>query len=290
MVYTAECGGEVKLFMKVLDSEFAKEFIKLADDGWKHGFHERNGGNLSYRVKPEEVDEVKEDLDYTRDFTDIGTSVPKLSGEYFMVTGSGKYFSNVKSKPDENCCLIEIDSTGTKYRIVWGLTKGGRPTSELPSHLMAHEVKKVATNGKSRIINHCHPVNVIALTFVLPLDDKSFTRALWESMTECPIIFGDGVGVIPWMVPGGMDIAVETSKKMQKYNVVVWAHHGIFCSGTTFDEVFGLALTVEKSAEIYVKVASMSQTKLNTITNENFKQLCSLATDLGATISPEFLD
>ena len=62
MVCTAECGGEVKLLMKVLDSEFAKDFIKLADDGWKHGFHERNGGNLSYRIKPEEVDEVKEDL------------------------------------------------------------------------------------------------------------------------------------------------------------------------------------------------------------------------------------
>ena len=28
----------------------------MANDGWEQGWHERNGGNLSYRVKPEEVE------------------------------------------------------------------------------------------------------------------------------------------------------------------------------------------------------------------------------------------
>ena len=45
--------------------------------------------------------------------------------------------------------------------------------------------------------------DTIALTLVLPLDDKVFTRELWESATECPVVFPDGVGVVPWMVPGG---------------------------------------------------------------------------------------
>ena len=47
--------------------------------------------------------------------------------------------------------------------------------------------------------------DTIALTFVLPLDDKVFTRELWESATECPVVFPDGVGVGPWMVPGGRE-------------------------------------------------------------------------------------
>lgn len=33
--------------MKVLESEFAKGFIRMADDGWQLRYHERNGGNLS---------------------------------------------------------------------------------------------------------------------------------------------------------------------------------------------------------------------------------------------------
>ena len=38
--------------MKILDSKFMKGFIKMADDGFQQGWHERNGGNLSYRLKP----------------------------------------------------------------------------------------------------------------------------------------------------------------------------------------------------------------------------------------------
>ena len=57
---------------------------------------------------------------------------------------------------------------------------------------------------------------VIALTLVLPLDDKVFTRKLWESATECPVVFPDGVGVVPWMVPGGREIAVKTAELMKK--------------------------------------------------------------------------
>lgn len=147
------------------------------NDGWEQGWHERNGGNLSYRIRPEEVEAVKEDFE-PKEWQPIGTSVPKLAKEYFLVTGSGKYFRNVIIKPEDSICIIELDEKGENYRIVWGLVNGGRPTSELPSHLMNHEVKMIATGGKHRVIYHAHTTNIIALTFVLPLEDKVFTREL----------------------------------------------------------------------------------------------------------------
>ena len=220
--------------MKFIDAEFVKGFIRMANDGWEQGWHERNGGNLSYRIRPEEVEAVKEDFE-PKEWQPIGTSVPKLAKEYFLVTGSGKYFRNVIIKPEDSICIIELDEKGENYRIVWGLVNGGRPTSELPSHLMNHEVKMIATGGKHRVIYHAHTTNIIALTFVLPLEDKVFTRELWEMATECPVVFPEGVGVVPWMVPGGRDIAVATSKLMKKYNLAIWAHHGMFVSGEDFD-------------------------------------------------------
>ena len=57
--------------------------------------------------------------------------------------------------------------------------------------------------------------DTIALTLVLPLDDKVFTRELWESATECPVVFPDGVGVVPWMVPGVRVIEVKTAELMK---------------------------------------------------------------------------
>ena len=258
--------------MQFLDAEFVQGFIRMANDGWEQGWHERNGGNLSYRVKPKEAESVKENFE-AGEWREIGTSVPKLSGEYFLVTGSGKYFRNVILKPEDSLCMIELDEKGENYRIVWGLVNGGKPTSELPSHLMNHEVKKELTQGRYRVIYHAHPANVIALTFVLPLKDEVFTRELWEMATECPVVFPDGIGVVPWMVPGGREIAVETSKLMKSYDVAVWAHHGMFAAGEDFDLTFGLMHTVEKAAEILVKMLSMRPHKLQTIEPEDFRNL-----------------
>lgn len=272
--------------MNILEQEFIKGFIRMCSDGFEQGWHERNGGNLTYRMKDEEVKYVQSVFSYQRGWEDIGTEVPELANEYFLVTGSGKYFRNVELDPEANIGIVEIDETGTKYRVVWGLIHEAVPTSELPTHLMNHAIKKVVTDEQHRVIYHCHTTNVIALTFVLPLKDEIFTRELWEMATECPVVFPAGVGVVPWMVPGGREIAVATSKLMKDYDVAIWAHHGIFCSGSDFDATFGLAHTVEKSAEILVKMLSMSPKKLQTIqTNE----LRSLADAFHVTLPEKFL-
>jgi rhamnulose-1-phosphate aldolase len=272
--------------MKIVEAEFVKGFIRMCNDGWEQGWHERNGGNLSYRIKPEEVEEIKSALCMDGEWKEIGTSVPDLAGEFFLVTGSGKYFRNVILKPEDNICIIEVDEKGENYRICWGLEHGGRPTSELPSHLMNHEVKKRVSGGTYRVIYHAHPTNVIALTFVLPLEDEVFTRELWEMATECPVVFPDGIGVVDWMVPGGREIAVETSKLMEEYDVAVWAHHGMFCAGEDFDLTFGLMHTVEKSAEILTKVLAMTPTKRQTISPQNFRDL---AKDFHVELPEKFL-
>ena len=52
-----------------------------------------------------------------------------------------------------------------------------------------------ATNGASRALYHAHPTNIVALTQVLPLDDRTFTRALWTSFSESMVAFPQGIGV-----------------------------------------------------------------------------------------------
>ncbi len=272
--------------MKITDAKFMQGYIRMANDGWEQGWHERNGGNLTYRMKKEEVEEVKSFLSMDGEWKEIGTSVPKLAKEFFLVTGSGKYFRNVILDPENTIAIIEIDQAGENYRICWGLECGGRPTSELPSHLMNHEVKMVQTNGAHRVIYHAHPANTIALTFILPLDDATFTRELWEMATECPVVFPAGVGIVPWMVPGGREIAVATSELMKKYDVAIWAHHGMFCSGEDFDLTFGLMHTVEKSAEILIKVRSVQPDKRQTISAKNFR---ALAADFNVTLMEDAL-
>ena len=273
--------------MGVLDITAIQGFIKMCNDGWLQGWHERNGGSLTCRIRPEEVTELKPFFTYEKPWVNMGVRAQNMTGEYFIATGSGKFLRNVILEPQNNICIVEINEAGDSYRIVWGLEQGGKPTSEFPSHFMNHSVRAAATNGEYRVIYHAHTPSLIALTYILPLDARSFTRALWQSATECPVVFPGGVGVVPWMVPGGAEIALATSELMKKYDAAVWAHHGLFVSGPDFDITFGLMHTIEKAADIYVRILSCGQGIRQTITDENLK---AIAREFGVTLNPEFID
>ncbi len=269
----------------MVNSNVIKSFARMCNDGWEQGWHERNGGNLSYRMTKTEVLDCIGDFDRKAEYKPLGVEVPNLAGEHFVVTGSGKYMRNIKENPEENLCVVQIDPTGTMYRVVWGLTKGGSPTSELASHMLNHSVKAELTEGECRVMYHAHPANTVAMTYVLPVSDRAISRALWQSETESVMVFPRGVGVVDCKVPGSKALAVASSEKMRLYDAVVWTHHGLFCSGKSFDETFGLMHTVEKAAEIYVKVHSMGTPK-QTISD---KVLMDIAAAFGLDINEEFL-
>lgn len=272
--------------MNITDIKIVQDFIRMCNDGWLQGWHERNGGNLTYRMKADEVEKCRRFFREPGEWVEMGVCGQNLAGEYFITTGSGKFFRNVILYPEHSIGIVEINDKGTAWRIVWELEGGARPTSEFPSHFMNHSVRTEATDGECRVIYHAHTPNLIAMTYTLPLTDKAFTRALWQSATECPVVFPDGVGVVPWMVPGGADIALATSKLMKKYDAAVWVHHGLFCSGPDFDITFGLMHTIEKAAQIYNLVQS-SGTVIQTITDDN---LLAIAKDFGVALNEEFLN
>jgi rhamnulose-1-phosphate aldolase len=237
-------------------SWFVLAMIKAATDMWQKGWDERNGGNISLRLLPGDLDPYKEQLRQCEQVA-LGETVAVLAGQCFLVTGSGKYFRHVQLDPEESLGVIRICEGGGHYEVLWGFRGGGVPTSELSAHLKSHEVRQRATSGASRVIMHCHATNLIALTYVLPLDTAVITRALWEGSTECLVVFPEGVGILQWMVPGTTKIGAATAHSMELYPLTLWPFHGVFGAGATLDEAFGLIDTAEKAAEVLVKVLSM---------------------------------
>lgn len=270
----------------ILTSWFVQGMVKATTDMWLKGWDERNGGNVSLRLTPEDVAPYLGEFAPQPRTEALTESVPDLADTYFLVTGSGKFFRNVQLSPSDNLVLLQVNGAGDGYSILWGLTAGGLPTSELASHFQSHVVRKEVTTGSGRVIMHCHATNLIALSFVLKLDSAHFTRELWEGSTECLVVFPDGVGIVPWMVPGTDGIGNATSEQMRAHSLVLWPFHGIFATGPTLDDAFGLIDTAEKSAEIMVKVRAMGGKK-QTISRE---ELIALGRRFGVTPMAAALD
>ncbi|YCA45879.1 rhamnulose-1-phosphate aldolase [Bacillus sp. JZ8] len=254
----------------ILKAPFLQEMTKTTANLYRLGWDERNGGNISYLLDEEEV------ATYLN-INDIKRTVPMifdgsaLAGKYFIVTGSGKYFKNVIDNPAENLGIIRITEDGRSLDILWGLEDGGVPTSELPSHLMSH-IERLKVDPDHRVIMHCHATNLIGMTFTHSLDENAFTKTLWQMCTECIVVFPEGIGIIPWMVPGTDSIGEATAEKMKDVRSVIWPHHGVFGAGTTMDETFGLIETAEKAAEVYTIVCAQGGIK-QTITDQQLQDL-----------------
>lgn len=239
---------------EIIKAPFMMELMGLTYDMWYLGWDERNGGNVSYLLKEEEVVPYLDVTEVIRTIS-LEFQVPELANTYFLVTGSGKYFRNIKRHPEECLGLIRVNHDGTMIELLWGLSDGGNPTSELPAHFMSHIIR-LQQDPDHRVIMHTHTTHLIAMTFTHELDEKRFTKSLWKMCTECIVVFPEGVGILPWMIPGTDLIGEKTAKKMKDYQLVVWPHHGIFGAGNSLDDAFGLIETAEKAAQIYMLINS----------------------------------
>lgn len=270
--------------MDLLNAPYVKDFIRMCQDAFDRGWHEINGGNLSYRIQGKETQASRDAFDHGGPWKSLDISAPGLAGEYVLITGTGKMFHNVKRRPLESIGIVQIDETGSRFRVVWGLIDGAGPTVELPVHLKLLEVKKHTTGA--RVVYHNHASNIIVLTFLLPLKTEIITRELWETITECIIVFPQGVGVVPWMNTGGAEAALKTAALAEKQNVILWAHHGMFCCGKGFDEAFGLAHLMDKAADIWLKIHSAAPGRRQTITADNFRELVE---QIGLAVDEKYL-
>lgn len=253
----------------IMNAPFLREMIHTTTNMYRLGWDERNGGNISLMLDEAEVAPYL-DVNTVLRTIPTGFEAPELAGKYFLVTGTGKYFKNVEIDPAANLGLIRIGQDGKTAELLWGYTDGGRFTSELPAHLMSH-VERLKVDPEHRVVMHCHPANLLAMTYVHELDERAFTRTLWQMCTECIVVFPDGVNVLPWMLCGTNEIGEATAQKMRTARLVVWAQHGIYGAGRDMDETFGLIETAEKAAEIYMKIARLPI--LNTITDEQLHLL-----------------
>ena len=262
----------------VLTAPFVREMCKTASNMYRLGWDERNGGNISYLLKNDEVAEYLDLKKVIRTIPLMGVNevdfdASPLEGKIFIVTGTGKYFKNVEDDPETNLGIVRIGKAGKEVELLWGFKDGGRPTSEFPAHMMSH-MARLSVDPENRVVMHSHPTNTLAMNFVHELDEKKFTHTLWEMCTECIVVFPEGVGVLPWMLCGTTEIGVATAKKMKEFRLVVWAMHGIYGAGKTLDETFGLIETVEKAAQIYMLTAHLP--RVNTIKDEDMLKLLEL--------------
>lgn len=213
---------------------------------WEKGWAERNAGNISVRVTGwMDEDAIPFDGEQISE-----SGYRDLAGEAFLFTGTGTRMRDIARRPELGLCQIQFAPDGLSYRRK-DCRKGLSPTSELPTHLSLHAML-LKEKPSIRAVVHTHCTELIALTQLKEFtSQEEINRHLWSMHPETMMFVPEGVGFVPYQLPGTDSIAEKSVEALRDHSVVVWEKHGVIATGRTVNEAFDTIDLLAKSAKIY---------------------------------------
>ncbi|MDR0940388.1 MAG: rhamnulose-1-phosphate aldolase [Mediterranea sp.] len=221
---------------------------------WQKGWAERNGGNITVNIT-EFVDDEMRRLPPLDGAKPIGATLPHLRGCYFYCKGTNKRMRDVARWPMANGSIIRITDDCAGYVII--ADQPVAPTSELPSHLSVHNYL-ISRGSPYKASLHTHPIELIAMTHTPKFLEKDVaTNLLWSMIPETKAFCPRGLGIIPYKLPGSVEMAEATISELADYDVVMWEKHGVFAVDTDVMQAFDQVDVLNKSAQIYIAARGM---------------------------------
>ncbi len=155
-------------------------------------------------------------------------SVPELAGDSFLVTGSGRRLREILDDPEGNlgCLVVQPDGT-TGLLLTSPRRRFGRLTSEFNSHLAVH-YDRLRAGAKLHAVVHAQPPHLTYLSHIAAYQDEPFlNRHLLRWQPETIIQMPEGMGVLPFLVPGSMQLVEATRAALEQHQLAVWSRHGV---------------------------------------------------------------
>lgn len=231
---------------KIID-DISRVGIYFWDRGWAGG----NAGNIS--VNLEDFTEMKDCI--TCSSRELKSEYPYLANKVFLVTASGRRMRDIGNFPEENLCIVKMNSSGKSYEVLWGCRTGRFPTSEFEAHLGAYNIREEMGKPVS-VIMHTQPLDMIALSLIHEYQStEKFSELLWRMQPETIINIPEGIAFLEYDLPGSSGLAVKTIKAFKDgYRLAVWANHGVIAIGNEIDEVLDLIDHGNSSSAIALKL------------------------------------
>ncbi len=227
-------------------SKIYAEISEVASLLQASGWAEKNAGNFSIRIDRNSFDYNKELI---TEHQNLQKQTPEIANMVFLVSGKGKRMRDIAKAPEENTIIIIISNDGKSFS--FSHDEDIIPTSELITHLEIHNMI-AARNSSEKVVIHSHVTELIALTHIKKYcNQENLNNLLWQMHPETSMFIPQGVGFVPFALPGSTEIASSTINKLRNHQIAIWEKHGVFSIADTINNCYDLIDIAAKSAKIY---------------------------------------
>lgn len=162
-------------------------------------------------------------------------TVAALAGGRFLVTGSGRRLREVSLDPAANLGFVEIGEDGRSARLHTSPRRlFERLTTEFNSHLAVHEEQVERCGHNFHALIHAQPLYLTYLSHIRRYQDTTYlNRHILRWQPESIVNLPQGVGYIPFLLPGSPDLMRATVSALETHRVVLWGKHGVMARSDT---------------------------------------------------------
>jgi rhamnulose-1-phosphate aldolase len=172
--------------------------------------------------------EVRRRFPLAEPFT-LPAPAPALAGGLVIVTGSGRRLRDIHAHPEANLGVVRVGADGASAQLYMAPGRlFQRVTSEFNSHLAVHndQVARGGTNFHALI--HAQPPHLVYLSHIPAYRAQAhFNRRLLRWEPETIVNLPEGIGVLPYCLPGSPAMMEANLVGLRTHNVVLWSKHGV---------------------------------------------------------------
>lgn len=163
------------------------------------------------------------------DEIELPQSVPELAGVTFFVSGSGRRLREIIDEPTASIACIVVNEGGKTGRSYTAPNRRfERVTSEFNSHLAVHYDQMCTSTTNFHAVIHAQPVHLTYLSHIPRYQDEKYLNThLLRWQPETIINLPEGIGFIPFRIPGSAELMAANVESLRKHRIVIWAKHGV---------------------------------------------------------------
>jgi len=172
--------------------------------------------------------EVRTRFPVVEDF-ELPQPVPELAGATFLVSGSGRRLREIIDEPTANVACIVVNEGGLTGRIYTSYHRRfEQVTSEFNSHLAVHYSQILSSGTNFHAVIHAQPMHLTYLSHIPRYQDEQYLNThLLRWQPETIINLPEGIGFIPFRLPGSPELMAGNIESLRTHRVVIWAKHGV---------------------------------------------------------------
>jgi rhamnulose-1-phosphate aldolase len=183
-------------------------------------------GNISvcmgWKIDPRRIFPIEETIP-------LPEFAPELAGKCFLVSGSGRRLREIIDNPAANLGFLTVNEGGeTAQLFTAGSRLFERLTSEFNSHLAVHRDQVRLTGTNFHALVHAQPPYLTYLSQIPRYrDERYLNQHLLRWQPETIVNLPEGVGVVPFTLPGSAALMAATVQSLRTHRIVLWAKHGV---------------------------------------------------------------